>query len=554
MRKEKLLPMGSNIKIFYKPFPQFIDAALGPTPTSIAKWKVLVELWRQFWLSRNRLVYEGQKGDTTVWLCARLALDKCILKWWDEKDPDDNSFALCTVLQLITHIPEGKFSILHQKILEKQRDPTALGSNQSLSDVQTPILTTDSTQDDGQDSGEVRHSTTDAPTSTSPASPSKGTKNNSQKTRLRSRESRPFPLLTSTGCPSSTNLEATREAEISRPCTPANSMLPTTPQPLISSSHGPIGSASQDKILEAKGPKSSPFLPQNSELNSGEENLSVLQIKKSLHKQRPSFRTVGQRRSTEAEELNPNNTSAQRTEHYTGDVRPNTLTNLRPSANSLTIANLPTRAGPDAGEIGILRIDFLSPCPLSSGREFDSAPDFTHGTRRHAGGSRSAPPIDPSAHPLTNALNSGQKAEKINSPAINNPPYRYSHGNPTGAEPNHITEATHELDTLAGGNRNYLTGTPTASPFTNRLPFANAPTPNNSLPGRRLPKGSFDSSTQGKLVITEELTRSSTLSRMPRRETGEILRSSSPNSLPCLPTKILATAHSPDGIPSTRLS
>ncbi|KAL2633895.1 hypothetical protein R1flu_005374 [Riccia fluitans] len=73
MCKDKLLPLGSNISIFKNSLPAFIDAVLGPVPTSIAKWKVLIELWRQIWLSRNKLVYEGKGVDTTVWLCARLA-------------------------------------------------------------------------------------------------------------------------------------------------------------------------------------------------------------------------------------------------------------------------------------------------------------------------------------------------------------------------------------------------------------------------------------------------------------------------------------------------
>ncbi|KAL2610762.1 hypothetical protein R1flu_022454 [Riccia fluitans] len=120
MCKDKLLPLGSNIGIFKNSLPAFIDAVLGPVPASIAKWKVIIELWKQIWLSRNKLVYEGQGSDTIVWLCARLALDKCILKWWDDKHSDENNFALKTVLELIDHIIEGRFSSLHLKILQKQ--------------------------------------------------------------------------------------------------------------------------------------------------------------------------------------------------------------------------------------------------------------------------------------------------------------------------------------------------------------------------------------------------------------------------------------------------
>ncbi|KAL2610769.1 hypothetical protein R1flu_022461 [Riccia fluitans] len=95
MRKDKLLPLGSNFSIFKNSLPAFIDAVLGPVPASIAKWKVIIELWR-------------------------FALDKCILKWWEDKKSDESSFALKTVMELISHIPEGRFSSLHQKILQKQ--------------------------------------------------------------------------------------------------------------------------------------------------------------------------------------------------------------------------------------------------------------------------------------------------------------------------------------------------------------------------------------------------------------------------------------------------
>ncbi|KAL2632605.1 hypothetical protein R1flu_004084 [Riccia fluitans] len=246
--------------------------------------------------------------------------------------------------------------------------------------------------------------------------------------------------------------------------------------------------------------------------------------------------------------------SAQRTEHYTRDARANTPSKLRPFPNSSTIANSPTRVGPDAGENKILKIAFSPPCPLSSGRDLVSAPYYTHETGHHMGDSRSAPPADPPAYPLTNTLNSRQDAGEISSPAINNSTPSYSHGNPADAEPNHTTGATHDLDLLAGGNRNYMLGTPTASPSAIQLPSANAPPPENPPPGIRLPKGTFDSSPEGKLAVAEELTRSCTFLRKPCRETGEPLRTSPPNSLPCLPTKILATTHIPVGIPSTRYS
>ncbi|KAL2610753.1 hypothetical protein R1flu_022445 [Riccia fluitans] len=59
MQNDKLLPFGSSLGIFSLPLPAFIDDALGPTPSSIAKWKVFIELWRLFWMNRNKLVYEG---------------------------------------------------------------------------------------------------------------------------------------------------------------------------------------------------------------------------------------------------------------------------------------------------------------------------------------------------------------------------------------------------------------------------------------------------------------------------------------------------------------
>ncbi|KAL2610756.1 hypothetical protein R1flu_022448 [Riccia fluitans] len=119
MQNDKLLPFGSSLRIFSLPLLAFIDDTLGPMPSSVAKWKVFIELWRNFWMNRNKLVFEGLGCDTTVWLCTRQALDKCILNWWDEKKHDANNFAMQTVLELLSHIPKGKFSALHQKIIEK---------------------------------------------------------------------------------------------------------------------------------------------------------------------------------------------------------------------------------------------------------------------------------------------------------------------------------------------------------------------------------------------------------------------------------------------------
>ncbi|KAL2642722.1 hypothetical protein R1flu_010309 [Riccia fluitans] len=94
MQKEKLLPFGSNLHIFARSLPTFIDDALGLMPASVAKWKVIIELWMHFWMNRNKLVYEGMSCDTSLWLFVRLALDKCILNWWDENKQDANNFAL----------------------------------------------------------------------------------------------------------------------------------------------------------------------------------------------------------------------------------------------------------------------------------------------------------------------------------------------------------------------------------------------------------------------------------------------------------------------------
>ncbi|KAL2642731.1 hypothetical protein R1flu_010318 [Riccia fluitans] len=73
MYQGNLLPLGSNTNIFNKSLPAFIDDTLGPTPANIAKWKILIELWRHFWLNRNRLVFEGQKSNTTSPMEAELA-------------------------------------------------------------------------------------------------------------------------------------------------------------------------------------------------------------------------------------------------------------------------------------------------------------------------------------------------------------------------------------------------------------------------------------------------------------------------------------------------
>ncbi|KAL3690990.1 hypothetical protein R1sor_004641 [Riccia sorocarpa] len=81
MQKDDLIPPGCNITSFQLSFPKFIDVALRKDPASIARWKVLIELWKQVWLIRNLLAYEGRKKETTVWLCVRQALDKTILKW-----------------------------------------------------------------------------------------------------------------------------------------------------------------------------------------------------------------------------------------------------------------------------------------------------------------------------------------------------------------------------------------------------------------------------------------------------------------------------------------
>ncbi|KAL3680061.1 hypothetical protein R1sor_023017 [Riccia sorocarpa] len=142
MYRDKLLPLGLSTSIFQLSLPKFIDEVLGPVPGSIARWKVLIEIWRQLWLIRNLHVFERRKKETTVWLCTRQALDKCIIRWRDERGPNKNEETLLIALELLNKIPEGRWTELHKKLQEELRDYAA---------TQTPPSEDSGAQDENQE-------------------------------------------------------------------------------------------------------------------------------------------------------------------------------------------------------------------------------------------------------------------------------------------------------------------------------------------------------------------------------------------------------------------
>ncbi|KAL2635946.1 hypothetical protein R1flu_007425 [Riccia fluitans] len=571
---------------------------------------------------------------------ARLALDKCILKWWEDKKSDESSFALKIVMELISHIPEGRFSSLHQKILQKQtatpeahsasppsmpeRQPnTRPASEEELEtgeifpmapSVSPPskaqsVATSCPSQNNskglnklncpeegphkrqqehgntstaydtnrsaiplafyrrsGQGSGvtrsrtlasprsggvynpTVKHTPSDA--SSHEAEPGEGvdcqptllkftfSPNTNYSGKFTDAEERPEIDGIESISPAVRRYRRGRKGPSSEGEPPSISDYPHVAElaagcSLANSPHGPM-----IRDQSSTDPHHTPDSMQKTEHTTGEIRIPTLGLPFTFNFTSlllsviPAHSTFSSQERTTSilrghlSELDvPDNISAQRTEYYTGDARANPPANLRSFTISSTIANSPTRARPDAGKNKSLRTAISPPCPLSSDRELVSTPYCTHQTGRRAEVSRSAPPADLPAYPLTIIFNSRQDAGEIRPPAINNSPPSYSHENPPATEPNHTTGATHDLG-LPGGNRNYLRGSPADFPFAIRLPSAIAPPPENPPPGRRLPKGAFDSSPQGNSAVAEELNRSYAFSQNSCRKTGEPLRTS----------------------------
>ncbi|KAL2623727.1 hypothetical protein R1flu_007972 [Riccia fluitans] len=301
-------------------------------------------------------MYEGQKSDTTVWLCIKQVLDKCILNWWNNKNAEENSFALKTVRELIVHVPEGKASTLHQKIIEKQNVHFETEAHPSRTDMQQPICGPDSPLEVEQGDGEFRRSASPNPMPLAVLT---------RLLKVTLLDSLPYDLLlgielheggprsTPPDRPSATliaNDRKTRRDVRKSRSTTLEILQPATIQTPLNRSGGPSEMESQENFTELKKIQSfsNSGLPMG---QSSREGKFYALLHRVLQKQRPSFCTNMQRLSMEREEPNQNVNYEKEAQQDTGKFQLEMVAKQSPSPNRPTLTFPPAKVMQNTGDL-----------------------------------------------------------------------------------------------------------------------------------------------------------------------------------------------------------
>ncbi|KAL2607838.1 hypothetical protein R1flu_026411 [Riccia fluitans] len=356
------------------------------------------------WLKRDCLLtsIRHRLGSKTI----NFALDKCILNWWDEENQDENNFALKTVLELISHIPEGKYSDTGESTSNTSLDPQASvplppmhsppagcslisparkDSLWAASASEETVPTCDSAQCSGRVARNAPSSDAIPPETCSSGSrwisaaaikhigisfPSQEVMRETGDTELASLDNLPADLP--------------KQKTFRGPEGPLSTLVPPyRTKKHFGESHPtpfairPAGPSLNEQVAGREASDARLCTSANATLI---ENRTALQrpLNDDSGPASQGNLTDTQRHTTEADLSGQNINFSRKTEHDGGEIQLNTFNHFCPPANSPNFANSPTTARLETGEFGSAKRDPLPTSPFTHTQPAASTHDFIH--------------------------------------------------------------------------------------------------------------------------------------------------------------------------------